>query len=354
MFHRLFFIGLLIYTFSVVHVTSSDSEQVKVSGVDHLLDENTQEGLTDENSRDIEEDADFDEEMLYYGLDLGTPQTLYDDFEEQSVEKIVQARSYMKNEGSAANKSCRNNHESCAYWAVAGECERAQQFMARTCAPMCGFCHMKEPEPDCAVSDNALQPGDLNILFERIVSDPALKQFEPRVISRPTLAPGDTIGSAEYIVGGPWLVVFENTLSDEETDRLIELGNKKGFLRSMNGGAAFNGAFQQSVDTKRTSETAWCDQECLDDSLAFGVVSRIENITSIPHGYSEHLQLLRYTDGQYYKLVGGAFYLFSIGSTLKHTTHENLTLPCVSLGFYCDSTTIIFHKKCFCRMVLVF
>lgn len=72
-------------------------------------DYNATAGEEDENA--------LSEEALYYGLDLGVPQTLFDDFEEGSVSAIVEARKYMQAEvwvEDAPEKSCENLHESCA------------------------------------------------------------------------------------------------------------------------------------------------------------------------------------------------------------------------------------------------
>lgn len=35
---------------------------------------------------------------------------------------------------------CRNQHELCTFWAVAGECEQNQQYMKENCAPACQAC----------------------------------------------------------------------------------------------------------------------------------------------------------------------------------------------------------------------
>ena len=65
---------------------------------------------------------------------------------------------------------------------------------------------------------DALYPGDLNKLFERIVNSPEYKQYEPTVVSKPPK--------------GPWMIVFENMLNEEEAQRLIELGEERGYERS--------------------------------------------------------------------------------------------------------------------------
>jgi hypothetical protein len=50
----------------------------------------------------------------------------------------------------------------------------------------------------------ALQPHDLNALFEKIVTDN--KQYSPAVLSKPN-------ATEEGVVDGPWVVVLENFIT---------------------------------------------------------------------------------------------------------------------------------------------
>ena len=65
---------------------------------------------------------------------------------------------------------------------------------------------------------NALYPGDLNKMFERIVNSPEYQKYEPKVVSQPP--------------EGPWMIIFENMLDEEEAQRLIDLGGERGYERS--------------------------------------------------------------------------------------------------------------------------
>jgi len=163
---------------------------------------------------------------------------------------------------------------------------------------------LKHVETRCPLdpeAKDALEPGDLNKMFERIVTDPYYKQFEPVVLSRPDYAPGDTPETADYKIG-LWMVMFENALSDEEADRLIELGGVRGYERSSDVGVEKeDGTFTQNVNKGRTSTNAWCTDECYTDPVAVTVMDRIANITGIPETNSENLQLLRYEKTQHYQ-----------------------------------------------------
>jgi hypothetical protein len=135
---------------------------------------------------------------------------------------------------------------------------------------------------------DALYPGDLDKMFLNIITDPVYQQYEPRVVSRPSLAPGDTKETADYLVGGPWMVIFENTVTAEEAQRLRELGDEMGYKRSEDVGTKKeDGTFTSVVNSGRTSTNAWCIDECYQNPIAQRVMARIENITGIPERNSE-------------------------------------------------------------------
>jgi prolyl 4-hydroxylase len=141
---------------------------------------------------------------------------------------------------------------------------------------------------DSDAVDAFAKPGDVNKLFERIVSEEQFQKYEPVVLSQPP--------------EGPWLIQFEKAISDEEAERLIELGGELGYERSADvGSEKDDGTFTKNVNSGRTSTNAWCLGKCMEDPLAQEVTKRIEEITSIPETNSENLQLLRYEPDQYYQ-----------------------------------------------------
>ena len=176
-------------------------------------------------------------------------------------------------------------------------------YFVVNCAPVCKSCEMKHVETRCPKdpeAKDALEPGDLDKLFEHIVTDPYYKQYDPVVLSRPTYAQGDTADTANYKIG-LWMIMLENIVSDAEADRMIELGGIRGYERSSDVGAEKeDGTFTKNVNSGRTSTNAWCTDECYTDPVAIALMERIVNITGIPEPYSENLQLLRYEKDQYY------------------------------------------------------
>jgi prolyl 4-hydroxylase len=136
---------------------------------------------------------------------------------------------------------------------------------------------------------DAWKPGDVNKMFERIVADfPKVNIF-----SRP---------SDDRAEDGPWVITIDNFLTDEECERLIELGHLKGYERSADVGKMnWDGTFEDSINDGRTSTNAWCEEDCQSDAKTKSVLEKIENLTGIPEQCSESLQLLRYEPGQFYQ-----------------------------------------------------
>jgi prolyl 4-hydroxylase len=166
------------------------------------------------------------------------------------------------------------------------------------CAPACFTCHMLDFKSRCPYDAEAptflQEPGDLDKLFERIVTDPELAVFQPRAIVRP-----NATGESED--EGPWIVVLDNFLSEDECDVLIRLGGELGYERSMDvGEKLFDGSYGSVESKDRTSSNAWCVDKCWEDDVNTRVHDRLEKLTGIDRMNYEYLQLLSYEEGEFY------------------------------------------------------
>ena len=144
----------------------------------------------------------------------------------------------------------------------------------------------------CPVDPEAVdawsKPGDLNKTFATILSSSELAAYQPIILSQPP--------------EGPWVIQFDNFLSESETERLIELGHQQTYERSSDvGERQADGTYSKSVNEGRTSTNAWCLEECYIDPIAREVMDRIVKVTGIPETNSENLQLLRYKTGEFYQ-----------------------------------------------------
>jgi prolyl 4-hydroxylase len=294
------------------------------------------------------EDENDDEFVTLYGWDavsgdeLGYPQFLnpnyYDDENENDndnnqhqprqhsriLQLLDEAHDYIYNTIMVDEKyrvvrdECYNDDEYCAYWAAEkGMCETHAEFMHFYCAPVCFSCHELHPATKCPVPENHAttldawqRAGDINRMFERIVAhDDIIAHYQPKVVSRPSYAPGDDDNArrrdvmVDYKIG-PWIVVLENFVSDSEADFLIHFGQENGFERSRTKTGFMDeyGQAEYKESQGRTSTTTWCLDECATSAAAVAIFQRMQQLTGIPSNNSESLQLLHYDVGQFYQV----------------------------------------------------
>ena len=168
----------------------------------------------------------------------------------------------------------------CAAQAARGECRTDPERMHRECRWACRWCAM-DTSARCR-RDPALRPaatpGSTHYMFRR-ASSALHARYAPKVLSRE-----------------PWVVQFDDFLSAAEADAMIRVGEGR-WARSVAG---------DGVQAVRTSSTAWCDaQRCGargGNPLVAAVRERIANLTLVPMRNAEHLQVLRYEEGQFYRL----------------------------------------------------
>lgn len=146
----------------------------------------------------------------------------------------------------------------------------------------------------------ALEPGDLDAMFTRIISTAPGNQTN--VTPNPDIPPYTvTVHSSPNNNGRPWVVTFENFVTPEEAQALIDHGYEEGYKRSEDVGKQnFDGSYDSVKSDGRTSENAWCSAfgGCRWKDIPKRIHDRISAVTGIPADNSEDLQLLRYEKGQ--------------------------------------------------------
>jgi prolyl 4-hydroxylase len=175
--------------------------------------------------------------------------------------------------------ACRNAHALCSFWATVGECENnqvrhfwqptpaifrsylsrvvykisnhtlvssLQGYMKLNCAPACGSCELIDITKRCPPLpegvEPALGPGALNAMFDRIVASApgnitdlvqkrqladflnGMPEYTVHVLSRPSDGPVSGISLEKDKELPPWLITFDNFVSDNECNQLIALG----------------------------------------------------------------------------------------------------------------------------------
>ena len=173
------------------------------------------------------------------------------------------------------SEHCHDKQAGCASWAQSGECGQNHKYMLAECPYSCGVCdvNFKEGCRRDPKMQPAAVPGTIDATFRRAMS--TFGHLKPRVIHRE-----------------PWILSFDEFLQPWEADHLVKTAGHN-FERSLAG---------DGVTPVRTSTTSWCNVvPCLQDAKFQEVRERIVNVTRVPWANAEHLQVLRYQPGQFYR-----------------------------------------------------
>ncbi|KAL9181996.1 hypothetical protein ACHAXT_012339 [Thalassiosira profunda] len=220
--------------------------------------------------------------------------------------------------------SCQNANENCAVWAAEGECVSGAGWMGKDCPAACQNCAQVDLKVRCPIdeSTNVFQSGDMNAMFERLLEEAGVDKSKLSSENVPTggkhpLGPLTVIRSpyhdmTPYLDEGeseednsplPWVVSIDDFLSDEECDKLIELGEAKGYKRSTEYRDTGNvdGSPEFVEAESRTSTNTFCNKKCAEDPIVKGVIERMAKLTGIPSPNYESLQLVKYQEGQFYQ-----------------------------------------------------
>ncbi|KAL9179325.1 hypothetical protein ACHAXT_008615 [Thalassiosira profunda] len=269
-------------------------------------------------------------ELLDEVAKYGKPQRVEGKDAPKTLEVVRKTVEYMQNDiyGSSATHDlseeilaeCTNREELCAFWAAIGECEANKAYMKTKCAPSCQTCDMIDMKARCPpLGDDVrpgLLPGELNAMFQRILDTApgnhtdeveiadGMTNYTVHVHSRP--APVDdtdaiAISRERDLEQPPWVVTFDNFITPEECQHLIDLGHKNTYERSQDVGALkVDGSWDNVKSTRRTSENAWCSSRngCRSDPIVEGVQERMARVTGISADNSEDLQI---EPGQFYR-----------------------------------------------------
>jgi hypothetical protein len=182
----------------------------------------------------------------------------------------------------AGLSECSDSNDECPRWARSGECEANKRYMLSACSKSCSVCESKKigcERRNAAPGVHA--PGGLTSLFRRALEE--FPQFSPTALSSP-VSPKE---------GGPWVLQFEDLVSEEEAKTMVGLAGRK-LERSLAG---------DQLSPVRTSTQYWCDDsdDCTRHPVVLAITERMMNITSMPLDNAEYFQILRYEPGQFYK-----------------------------------------------------
>jgi len=147
-----------------------------------------------------------------------------------------------KNDNDDLLSNCQNTHELCVFWASSGECQVNRAWMTTGCAPACASCNLLKYENRCPYdndAEEAYKAGEMGEMFRGIKVGLYDEAYGP-------------VNFLSEEPDGPWVVTFDNFLSDEECDRLISLGELNDFKRSTDiGKEKFDGEYEKVVSERR-------------------------------------------------------------------------------------------------------
>ena len=214
------------------------------------------------------------EETNQFGVDQRLPPN-DDEYYAATKEVIENSVAYVRDiwarreDTRAFNFKCRNMEADCSIWAARGRCDDDESeddsdglSMATQCAPACQTCHLLDRALECPMgedNDPIWKPGDLNRLFEEIVDNTSglgeYTKYNPIALSRPALKQDGTPSGVDE--DGPWIVLLDDFITDEEAGALIEAGKKVGYERSSDVGVENpDGTHEDEVSDGRTSHNA--------------------------------------------------------------------------------------------------
>jgi prolyl 4-hydroxylase len=198
--------------------------------------------------------------------------------------------------------------------------------MVTNCAPSCQSCDLIDMTNRCpplaSGVKQALYPGDLNKMLERIVDEAPGNQtltaemqrklennntpaYTVQVLSRPSKEPASEVSIVNDKSLPPWLVVFDNFITDDECEAMIHLGYKYKYQHSVNIGArTFDGTHEAVINSNRTSKNTFCSEfvGCRDQEIPSRILARMGTVMAITLQHSEDLQLIKYEKGQFFRL----------------------------------------------------
>ncbi|KAL3770125.1 hypothetical protein ACHAW5_009666 [Stephanodiscus triporus] len=213
----------------------------------------------------------------------------------------------------------------CTARAKENKCITDTEFTRVECLRSCGIYESNGYKDirGCPVDEetNIFKPGDMNAMFERWLKEAGqdiatlskdnlpkggtISVGELNVVISPyhdsTYLPKDEDEDEEMMPKLPWVVSIDGFLSDEECERLIELGESIGYERSTESDYGADGTPNHSTSEGRTSYNTFCTEGCNDDPIVKRVIERMTSLSGIPFNNFESLQLVRYKTGQFYE-----------------------------------------------------
>lgn len=277
---------LLLYYYCYTLLTLTQVRGIHASGSGSSIE--LERSSLDKNaaSPNQEYESKANHDQIVYGV----PQTIVERYEPRISRVLKRTHRYMqKRKGNANNNNepCQNQHTLCSYWAALDKCN--DSFLTLdACRPACMAC---------------LETDRCNVFAstDTLVSNSTARKFlareTPSIIEQ--LYDSFPSDSIEILSEDPLVYQIDNFISFSECKRIIDWA-----ANEQNGDSTAE-FFEPSKETfqrngTRNSDTAWCIHPSC-QQVTYNFTRRLEDWWGIPSSHYEHLQILRYRPGQYYR-----------------------------------------------------
>ena len=175
---------------------------------------------------------------------------------------------------------CIDRRPECKSFAAQGECTNTPGWMIVNCPKICNSCHLLDPKVRCNRNNLRMDtnpsylPGSMNAMFSSL-QDKFGTKYNVQVLLR-----------------DPWVVTFDNFITDEEAEALISA--QTAWERSTDVGSMNEyGEVGRVLSAGRTSSNSWCNRGCEDHPKVKQLTSKIQEIVNIKSGNYESFQVLK-------------------------------------------------------------
>ena len=205
------------------------------------------------------------------------------------VDEYVYETIYRGDHPDNVKLNCKNSDPQCSFWAHGGECELNPEIMAERCPAACMDCESglsyatRCPSFDTK-EPGIWQPGDLNAMFMHLVNSLDDAAYSPVVVSRPMAYPNPKFNEKD----GPWIVLLDEFLSEEETEALLKLVEEADY--------------EDVTDESQSFDVHYCEGECSESKIVTEVENRLEYLTGIPAKHNEVFTFFKHGEDSFHAM----------------------------------------------------
>jgi len=204
--------------------------------------------------------------------------------------------------------SCKDNGPKvdCINWKQTGHCEKSPAYMVQYCASTCEMCNLVNPEVRCKKfysNPRVFKDNEMDQMFNNLVQSYTKScTIDGQTDETCAISNSNQTSTLTVISRDPWIITIDDFISAEEADIIISIPPQSAWIQSTAAGAyQADGLIKREVSETRTSRNAWCQAGCDDHKTVQTVLKRMSQTVNVPISNFEHMQILKYDKGQFYR-----------------------------------------------------